>query len=73
MLYRVSYPMTSQFQCDINEVQGRRLRVSWTQDWRQNMNKTRTVAKWALYAYIAQAMAGLVFGFVMGLRIALGT
>lgn len=36
------------------------------------LDKTKTVAKWALYAYIAQAMAGLVFGFVMGLGIALG-
>ena len=36
------------------------------------MNKTRAVARWALYAYIAQAVAGLVFGFVMGLRVALG-
>ena len=36
------------------------------------MNKTRAVAKWALYAYIAQAVAGLAIGFVMGIRISLG-
>jgi hypothetical protein len=37
------------------------------------MKKTKAVTKWALYAYIAQAMAGLAFGFVMGIRMALGT
>jgi hypothetical protein len=36
------------------------------------MKKTKAVAKWALYAYIAQAMAGLAIGFVMGGKIALG-
>jgi hypothetical protein len=36
------------------------------------MKKTKAVAKWALYAYIAQAAAGLAIGFVMGIRIALG-
>ena len=36
------------------------------------MKKTKAVARWALYAYIAQATAGLAFGFVMGIRIALG-
>jgi hypothetical protein len=36
------------------------------------MKKTRAIAKWAMYAYIAQASAGLVFGFVMGIKIALG-
>jgi len=36
------------------------------------MKKTKAVAKWALYAYIAQAVAGLAFGFVAGIRIALG-
>ena len=36
------------------------------------MKKTKAVAKWALYAYIAQVATGLAFGFVMGIRLALG-
>ena len=64
--------MTGQFHFDITKVPECQLHVSCRQDWRRNMKKTKAVAKWALYAYVTQAIAGLVIGFVMGLRITLG-